>query len=44
MTPTEPPVLESDEIAAPFAFAWIALMSIWIIAIIAWIFWFRGYA
>jgi hypothetical protein len=44
MTPTESPVIESDETTAPFAFAWIAAALAWIVAILAWIFWFRGYA
>ena len=44
MTPNEPPIIESDEIAAPFAFAMIAVAVAAIVAIIAWVFWFRGYA
>ena len=37
-------VKEPDEIAAPFVFAYIFVMVVWLLAVIAWVFWFRGYA
>ena len=44
MTPNEPPVIESDDTAAPLAFAMIAAAVVTLAAVIAWVFWFRGYA
>ena len=35
---------ESDEVAAPFAFAYIAAVLTWLAAALAWVFYFRGYA
>jgi hypothetical protein len=35
---------EADEVAAPFVFAYIYLVLGCIAALIAWVFWFRGYA
>ncbi len=37
-------ITEADEVAAPFVFAYIAGTIVWLGAVIAWIFWFRGYA
>lgn len=37
-------VNEPDEIAAPFVFAYIILVIGWLAAVLAWVFWFRGYA
>ena len=42
MTPTAPK--EADERAAPLVFAYIVAVLGWLIGIIAWVFWFRGYA
>lgn len=41
-TPFEP--READDVAAPFVFLYIYAMVAAIAAIIAWVFWFRGYA
>jgi hypothetical protein len=37
-------VKEPDETCAPFAFAYIFATIAWLIAVLAWVFWFRGYA
>ena len=37
-------VRETDERAAPWVFAYIALVLVWLFAVIARVFWFRGYA
>jgi hypothetical protein len=37
-------VKEPDEITAPLVFAYLGSVIVWLIAIIAWVFWFRGYA
>ena len=39
-----PDVLESDETAAPFVFLYTAGAIAWLVAVLAWVFWFRGYA
>ena len=36
-------VREADERAAPWVFAYIAGVLVWLFAVIAWVFWFRGY-
>ena len=35
---------EADEVAAPFAFAYIAGVVAVLAAVLAWVYWFRGYA
>jgi hypothetical protein len=37
-------VVEADERAAPFVFAYIFGVIGWLVAVLAWVFWFRGYA
>ena len=37
-------VPESDERAAPVVFLYIGGVLAWLFAVIAWVFWFRGYA
>ena len=37
-------VKEPDEIVAPLVIAYIFLTVGWLIAVLAWVFWFRGYA
>ena len=37
-------VREPDERAAPWVFAYIALVLVWLFAVIWWVFWYRGYA
>jgi hypothetical protein len=37
-------VTEADEIAAPFVFVYILFVIGWLAAVLAWVFWFRGYA
>jgi hypothetical protein len=41
---TESIVREADEKAAPFVFLYIFAVIGWLAAVIAWVFWFRGYA
>jgi hypothetical protein len=41
---TQSIVTEPDEIAAPLVFAYIFVVIGWIIAAVAWVFWYRGYA
>ena len=41
---TESVVRESDEKVAPFVFLYIFAVLGWLSAVIAWVFWFRGYA
>lgn len=42
-TSTDGPI-EADEIAGPFVFLYIAGVLAWIVAVISWAFWYRGYA
>jgi hypothetical protein len=37
-------VKEPDEIAAPLVFTYIFVVIGWLSAVLAWVFWFRGYA
>jgi hypothetical protein len=37
-------VKEADEVAAPLAFIYIAGVGACLAAILAWVYWFRGYA
>jgi hypothetical protein len=37
-------VKEPDETTAPLVFAYIALVIVWLATVLAWVFWFRGYA
>jgi hypothetical protein len=37
-------VKEPDEATAPLAFAYIFGVLVWLFAVIAWVFYFRGYA
>jgi hypothetical protein len=39
---TEP--VEADEVAAPFVFTYIYVVIAAIAAMLAWVFWYRGYA
>lgn len=44
---TEPPtagVREADDTVAPFVFAYIFGIVAVIVAVLAWVFWYRGYA
>ena len=41
---TESVVREPDEAAAPLVFADLGGVIAWLFAVIAWVFWFRGYA
>ena len=41
---TESVVREPDEAAARWVFAYLAGVIFWLFAVIAWVFWFRGYA
>jgi hypothetical protein len=43
-TRTRSIVWEPDEIAAPAVFLYILGVVGWLAAVIAWVFWFRGYA
>ncbi|HJZ56869.1 MAG TPA: hypothetical protein VKE74_18010 [Gemmataceae bacterium] len=43
MTDTDAPI-EADETAAPFVFAYIAAVVASLVLLLAWVFWFRGYA
>lgn len=36
-------IKERDEIAAPFVIAYIWLVIAWLVGVLAWIFWYRGY-
>lgn len=40
----EPAVREADEAAAPFVFAYLVVVVAWLAAVLAWVFWYRGYA
>jgi hypothetical protein len=42
-TPSES-VVEPDEVVAPFVFIYIFAVIAWLGAVIAWVFYFRGYA
>ena len=45
MSPTpEPDVVEADETAAPVVMLYTAAVVAWLVALLAWVFWFRGYA
>ena len=44
MTPVAPGPREADETAAPFVFIYIWLVLAGIVAFLAWVFWYRGYA
>jgi hypothetical protein len=35
---------EADEVAAPYVFAYIGLVVLWLAAVLWWVFWQRGYA
>ena len=37
-------VREPDEATAPFVFAYLGGVIVWLFAVIAWVFYFRGYA
>ncbi len=36
-------VKEPDEVAAPFVFAYIFGVILWLAAVVAWVYYFRGY-
>lgn len=40
---TESVVKEPDEAAAPLVFVYLAGVITWLFAVLAWVFWFRGY-
>jgi len=42
--PPSQPLRGGDDIAAPFVFAYIGAVVVGIFAMLAWVFWFRGYA
>jgi hypothetical protein len=42
--PPEPDVVEADETAAPAVMLSTAAVVAWLVAFLAWVFWFRGYA
>lgn len=42
--PQKSVVVESDEAVAPFVFLYIFGVIAWLAAVIAWVFYFRGYA
>lgn len=44
MTQTPRPDREADAAAAPFVFVYIAGVVAYALAVLAWVFWFRGYA
>lgn len=44
MTPAAFNPKEADERAAPWVFVYTAGVIVWLFAVIAWVFWFRGYA
>jgi hypothetical protein len=37
-------VTEPDELAAPFVFAYLGGVIVWLFAVLAWVYYFRGYA
>jgi hypothetical protein len=41
---TESVVTEPDEATAPVVFVYLGGVLTWLFAVIAWVFWFRGYA
>ena len=41
---TKSVVTESDEAAAPLAFVYLAGVVVWLFAVLAWVYYFRGYA
>jgi len=41
---TESVVTEPDEAAAPLVLAYLGGVVFWLFAVLAWVFWFRGYA
>jgi len=41
---TESVVREPDEAVALVVFAYTGAVLVWLFAVIAWVFWFRGYA
>lgn len=44
MEAPQPTVRESDETAAPFVFAYLVGVVVTLFALLAWVYWFRGYA
>jgi hypothetical protein len=44
MTETPRPTREADDTAAPLLFVYIAGVVAYIVAFLAWVFWYRGYA
>ena len=44
MPSAEPDVRESDDTVAPLVFLYIGLVVVWLAAVLAWVFWYRGYA
>ena len=44
MAQPESVIKESDEVAAPFVFVYLGGVVVWLFAVIAWVFYFRGYA
>ena len=41
---TDSVVTEPDEAAAPLMFLYLGGVVFWLFAVLAWVFWFRGYA
>lgn len=44
VNPVRSVVVEADEVVAPLVFAYIFGVIAWLAAVIAWVFYFRGYA
>jgi hypothetical protein len=43
-TPIPSPPREPDEASAPYVFAYIGLVVLWLATVLWWVFWQRGYA
>jgi hypothetical protein len=43
-SPTESVVTEPDEAVAPLVFLYIGVVLVWLFAVVAWVFYYRGYA
>jgi hypothetical protein len=37
-------IREPDEVVAPYVIAYIGLVLLWLVAVLWWVFWQRGYA
>lgn len=43
-SPPEPEVREADDVVAPLVFVYTAVIVGCLFAVLAWVYWFRGYA